>query len=103
MRECFLGGVGDGGSLVIRRSAVLWPGVVVVVVAMVCASCATQDRGRDTRSETGVVSVKHVEQEARLMEIEERLDYLTSELAIQRGDLDRVREKVGMDSEEVRK
>ena len=34
--------------------------------------------------------------EERLSEIEKRLEYLTSELAIQRGDLDRVREKAGI-------
>jgi tetrahydromethanopterin S-methyltransferase subunit G len=35
------------------------------------------------------------EQADRLAEIEKRLDYLTGELADQRAELERVREKVG--------
>lgn len=39
------------------------------------------------------------ERSERLGEIEKRLDYLTSELADQRAEIERLREKVGMTGE----
>jgi hypothetical protein len=41
--------------------------------------------------------------DSRISEIEKRLDYLTSELATQRGDLDRVRENIGSETEAAKK
>jgi hypothetical protein len=38
----------------------------------------------------------------RLAEVENRLDYLTSELAEQRGEIDRIREKLDMQEKGVR-
>lgn len=83
----------------------------VVVIAAVCTSCqtsapsGTSAGGSKTAParQAKAVSAQPQDLESRLAEIERRLDYLTAELAIQRGDLDRVREKAGIQPEEAGK
>ncbi|MBA4387573.1 MAG: hypothetical protein C0404_06300 [Verrucomicrobia bacterium] len=88
--------------------------IALAAVALACSSCQTVPPGGGAKQcqkqtgaccprEGGTAKTVSSDLETRLTEMEKRLDYLTSELALQRGDLDRVREKVGTSGEEGKK